>query len=110
MPGPPRLQKSSKISIHPASNSSERPPGFSQLTRRRSRQTISQPFSIPLTPEQKISMKDKWKTVASNAFSVIDVNNDGFLQEEEIIYSIKMMQEQGDMQFNDEIDPLEIAK
>ena len=110
MPGPPRLRKSSKISIHPASNSSECPPGVSQSTRRRSRQTISQPPSRPLTPERKLSMKDNWKTVAREAFSVIDVNDDGFLQEEEVISAIKMMQEQGAMEFNDELDPVETAK
>ena len=63
-----------------------------------------------MTPEGKLSIKDSWKTVTSDAVSVIDVNNDGFLQEEEVISAIKMMQEQGDMEFNDELNPVETAK
>ena len=57
-----------------------------------------------------MSMKDNWKVVASDAFSVIDVNGDGFLQEEEVIFAIKMIQEHGAMEFNDELDPVETAK
>ena len=47
--------------------------------------------------------------VAREAFSIIDVNNDGYLQEEEVVRAIEMMQEHGEGMVADGADAAETA-
>jgi len=42
--------------------------------------------------ERKLSTKESWVQMASEAFKLIDVNGDGFLQKEEVLNAIKEMQ------------------
>uniref|UniRef100_A0A7S4J0T9 EF-hand domain-containing protein n=1 Tax=Odontella aurita TaxID=265563 RepID=A0A7S4J0T9_9STRA len=111
MPGPKRFRKKStgNGSVYPATDAAAEGSADDTATsvrRRGSRRTISQPPSRPL--ERKLSIKDNINTVARDAFGIIDINNDGYLQKEEVIDAIKMMRAQGAMEFD--MDPVEMAE
>jgi len=113
LPGPQRLRKVSRknsglfekkaSSVHPffQGEGNDKDNGVS-------RRTLSM---APTKPRRAsgLSQKDDWMIVARDAFNIIDVNNDGFLQKEEVIEAISMIKETGSDGFQGG-DPVDMAE
>ena len=84
-----------------ATSSSEHPP----------HQTISRPRRPLLSGRRRdANPEPSWINAARDAFRIIDVNGDGYLQKEEVIRAISTMQdENSDVDFAEGGDPTEMA-